>query len=452
MPTNLKLLTARWVLPISAPAIEDAAIVIGDGRIKSVCERSELASLYNENELRELKWTASDYGNAVITPGLINLHTHLEYSLLHELYSEKQESMFDWLPKLVDASWGWPPDKWKKSILYGAERSLAAGTTCIVDNSFTGQSARILAGMGLRAIVGLELFGQDETLADAAWQRWLEKYNRVRYDADPLLQEAVESGLINLTVAPHAPYTVAPALWKKAAAWAASHKQLVLAHVAESLSECAWIREHDETLDKYLRHMRELQVKAGFYKSADAPPTPWRSKGRSPVQLLADNELLNERLLAAHVVQVDEKDLRLLKIGKVKVAHCPRSNRHLSHGLAPLKSFKNIGASIGLGTDSLASSPDLNMLQEAKAAMQMHAEAVDHYPLGAEEALRMITWRAANAIGMQNQIGTVEKEKQADLAVFQFESAVEIVLPHETLFNKEPKTVAAYVRGRLVSA
>jgi 5-methylthioadenosine/S-adenosylhomocysteine deaminase len=151
-------------------------------------------------------------------------------------------------------------------------------------------------------------------------------------------------------------------------------------------------------------------------------------------------------------VQVDEKDLRLLKIGKVKVAHCPRSNRHLSHGLAPLKSFKNIGASIGLGTDSLASSPDLNMLQEAKAAMQMHAEAVDHYPLGAEEALRMITWRAANAIGMQNQIGTVEKEKQADLAVFQFESAVEIVLPHETLFNKEPKTVAAYVRGRLVSA
>ncbi|HEY9758531.1 MAG TPA: amidohydrolase family protein [Oculatellaceae cyanobacterium] len=452
MTINLKLLTARWVLPISAPAIEDAAIVIGDGRIKTVCQKSELASFYDETALRELKWTASDYGNAVITPGLINLHTHLEYSLLHELYSEQDESMFDWLPKLVGASWSWTPDKWKKSILYGAERSLAAGTTCIVDNSFTGQSARILAGMGLRAVVGLELFGQDETLAEGAWSRWLEKYNKVRYDADPLLQDAIEHGLMNITVAPHAPYTVAPALWKKAAAWASSNKQPVLAHVAESVAECAWIRNYDETIDRYLRHMREMQVKAGIYKSADAPATPWRSKGRSPIQMLADNELLNDRLVAAHLVQVDEKDLRLLKQGKVKVVHCPRSNKHLSHGLAPLKGFKNIGASVGLGTDSLASCPDLSMLQEAKAAIRMHAEAPDHYPLGAEEALRMITWRAANVIGMQNQLGTIEKEKLADLAVFQFDQSVENNAPHETLFSKEPHAVAAYVQGRLVSA
>ena len=454
MNPDLKLITARWALPVSEPPIEDAALVIDKGRIKLVCKKEELSAHFQETAVRELKWSARDYGNAVITPGLINLHTHLEYSLLHELFVQNDESMFDWLPKLVTASWGWAPEKWKKSILYGAAQSLAAGTSCIVDNSFTGQSARLLAGVGVRAVVGLELFGQDETLAESAWKRWLETYNRVRYDSDPLLQSAIEEGLMTITVAPHSPYTVAPALWKKAATWAETNKQLVLAHVAESVHECAWIRESDETVDKYLRWMRELQLKAGIlaYNSADAPPTPWRNKGRSPCQLLADNNLLNERLIATHVVQVDEKDLRLLKLGKVKIVHCPRSNAHLKHGVAPLKSFKNIGASIGLGTDSLASSPDLSVLNEAKEAMRMHRDSADNYQLGPEEALRLATLRAAKVIGMQDKIGSLEKGKLADLAVFQYEPAVPNTLPYEMLFENKAKSVEVYVQGKLISA
>ncbi len=454
MNPDLKLVTARWALPIAEPAIKDAALVIDATRIKLVCKRAELGNHFSENELRELKWTARDYGNSVLMPGLINLHTHLEYSLLHELYLESSESMFDWLPRLVKASWSWAPERWKKSILYGAAQSLAAGTTCVVDNSFTGQSARVLAGMGVRAIVGLELFGQDETLAEVAWKRWQEKFNSIRYDADPLLQSAIDEGVLRITVAPHSPYTVAPALWKKAASWADSNKQLVLAHVSESIEECAWIREGNETVDRYLRWMRELQLQAGIsaYKDAEAPPTPWRGKGRSPCQLLADHDLLNDRLVATHMVQVDEKDMRLLKVGKVRIVHCPRSNEHLGHGVAPLKSYKNIGASIGLGTDSLASAPDLSMLHEAKAAMRVHADALDSYQMDPQEALRLATLRAAKVIGMQDKIGSLENGKLADLAVFQYGAEIAITVPEETLFNELAQSVDVYVQGKLISA
>ena len=154
------------------------------GRIERVCSEENLPSFYSENELNALKKTAVNYGNAILTPGLINLHTHLDYSSLHELFADDKLSMFEWLPRLVQTSWAWSPAQWKDSAIYGAMQSLQAGTTTIVDNSFTGQSAKILAHIGLRAVVGLELFGQDERLAESAWQRWLEKYERVANDPD----------------------------------------------------------------------------------------------------------------------------------------------------------------------------------------------------------------------------------------------------------------------------
>ena len=150
---------------------------------------------------------------------------------------------------------------------------------------------------------------------------------------------------------------MAPALWKFASAWAEQHNRQVLAHVAESVEECAWIAEHNASLDGYLRWMRELQAKAGIiaYDSVEAPPTPWRGKQKTPCQLLNEHELLNARLVATHMVQVADEDLALLKTHDVKVVHCARSNMRLKHGLAPLERFREAGLTVGLGTDSLAS-------------------------------------------------------------------------------------------------
>jgi 5-methylthioadenosine/S-adenosylhomocysteine deaminase len=373
---------------------------------------------------------------------------------LHELYNDDEETMFEWLPKLVQTSWGWSAGQWQASIVKGVTESLRSGTTCVVDNSFTGLSAKILAQAGLRAIIGLEVFGQDERLAETAWQRWLEKYERISTDPDPLLQKALTSGLIQLTVAPHSPYTVAPALWKMASRWADQNDRRLLAHVSESVNECEWIKGENQPLEKYLQWMREMTAKAGMtsYTSSEAPPTPWRGKRQTPCQMLEANGLLDKHLVATHLVQITDGDIGLLKKHDVNVVHCVRSNMRLRHGLAPLEKLLNSQIPVGLGTDSLASSPDLNMLAEARRVIQEHGDSQKKLRISASEALRLITLDAAKVIGLSEKIGSLENGKIADLAVFQYAQKVGSE-PVATLFAGEAHRVTVYVAGeRVLSA
>ena len=448
----VQLITANWAIPLAGSPIENAAIVIRNGLIENVCAQDKLATIYSNDELSSLKDCLVDYGEAVITPGLINLHTHLDYSSLNELYDAHEKTMFEWLPKLVQTSWAWSPEQWHASVQKGVTESLRSGTTCLVDNSFTGLSVKILAHAGMRAIVGLEVFGQDEQLAETAWQRWLEKYERISADQDPVLQEALKTGLIQLTVAPHSPYTVAPALWRLADSWADQNKQRVLAHVSESVNECDWIKGQDEVLEKYLEWMRELMAKAGMnaYKSTDAPPTPWRGKMQTPCEMLEVNGLLNKHLVATHVVQVTDEDVDLLKKHNVNVVHCVRSNARLKHGLAPLNKFRKLQIPVGLGTDSLASAPDLNMLEEAHQVIQSHGATSREGQLSASEALSLITLDAAKVIGMSDKIGSLEKGKIADLAIFHYGQKIGAD-PAATLFGGKADGVTVYISGGRVN-
>jgi cytosine/adenosine deaminase-related metal-dependent hydrolase len=447
----IQLLTAKWALPVSESPIENAAIVVRNGLIENVCAQEKLATIYSIDELSSLNECLIDYGEAVITPGLINLHTHLDYSSLNELYNDDEKTMFEWLPKLVQTSWAWSPEQWNASVQKGVNESLRSGTTCLVDNSFTGLSAKILAHAGMRAVVGLEIFGQDERLAETAWQRWLEKYERVSADPDPVLQEALKSGLVQLTVAPHSPYTVAPALWKLADNWAEQKKQRLLAHVSESVNECNWIKEKDEILEKYLEWMRELMAKAGMnaYHSTNAPPTPWRGKMQTPCEMLEANGLLNKHLVATHVVQATDGDVDLLKTREVNVVHCVRSNARLKHGLAPLDKFRKSKIPVGLGTDRLASTPDLNRIEEAHQVVQAHGASGGEGQISASEALSLITLEAAKVIGMSDKIGSLEKGKIADLAIFHYGQQIGPD-PEVTLFSGKADGVTVYIEGARV--
>jgi cytosine/adenosine deaminase-related metal-dependent hydrolase len=444
----LQLITAKWAIPISGSTVENAAVIINNGLIENVCRQEELATIYSKEDLSSLRECLVDYGEAVITPGLINLHTHLDYSSLNELYNDDEKTMFEWLPKLVQTSWAWSPEQWQASIVKGVTESLRSGTTCLVDNSFTGLSAKILAHSGMRAIIGLEVFGQDERLAETAWQRWLEKYERVSTDPDPLLQRALKTGLIQLTVAPHSPYTVAPALWKLASRWADQNDRRLLAHVSESANECHWIKGEDEILEKYLQWMRELMAKAGMtaYTSTAAPPTPWRGKRQTPCQMLESNGLLNNHLVATHVVHVTDEDVDLLKKHDVNVVHCVRSNVRLKHGLAPLEKLRNSKIPVGLGTDSLASTPDLSMLAEAHQVIHAHGAPNSKISITASEALGLITLEAAKVIGLSDKIGSLEKGKMADLAIFRYSQKLGSE-PVATLFSGEADSVTVYVAG-----
>jgi cytosine/adenosine deaminase-related metal-dependent hydrolase len=147
-------------------------------------------------------------------------------------------------------------------------------------------------------------------------------------------------------------------------------------------------------------------------------------------------------------VQVTDADINLLRRRAVSVVHCIRSNQRLRHGLAPLKKFREAGLTLGLGTDSLASSPDLSMLSEANQVAQQHKMPNGESVVNHTEALGLITLSAAQVIGLDKQIGSLEKGKIADVAVFQYGKKVETD-PVNALFSSETKAVTVYVGGRI---
>ena len=132
------------------------------------------------------------------------------------------------------------------------------------------------------------------------------------------------------------------------------------------------------------------------------------ARHRSPVEhLLELSVLASYDCLCIHCVQVDHQDIERLRSQGASIAHCPRSNHAHGHGSAPLADFRSAGVRIGLGTDSVVSTGDVNLWDDALAA-----------GLTGEDALRMLTLEGARALGLESQIGSLEVGKHADLAIF----------------------------------
>lgn len=404
------LLKARWIVPISEPALENGAILIDGTRIEALLTREQLDRRSDKRQPEK----HIDYGEAAILPGLINLHTHLDNSIL--ACFDTDLALFPWIQALMVRRSGWSTEQWRQSNQFGARQAALAGTSLVVDSSYSGLSLAALAERGLRGVVGLELFGLQEEQVESAWRHWLERAQQLLEPCNPALQAALEAGRLALTVAPHAPYTVCPSLWSKACAWAREKNLPLLAHLSETLDECRWLSGENETIDSFHAFIRAAR---GTDKApALSERASWRRPGASPVQHLHRHGLLDDRLVAAHAVHLHDTDIELLSLARSKVAHCPRSNARLRNGYAPLSRLRQAGITVGLGTDSLASCDDLSMRAEALFAVNLHRAVDPLSSFGAEQALRAITLDAARALGMDQQVGSLERGKLADIAVF----------------------------------
>jgi 5-methylthioadenosine/S-adenosylhomocysteine deaminase len=271
----------------------------------------------------------------------------------------------------------------------GAHECLRSGITTVGDCSFVGAAAEAAARTGLRAIVYLEVFGPDAS----ALERFHELHERVA----PLA-----SDLLTLGVSPHAPYTCTLALYE-----ACGGLGLPLAtHFAESAAE------------------REFLVHGTGDWSAFAHmlvPPP----GTTGIRMLAAAGLLTPRLMAAHCVHVDDEEIALLAGSGVGVAHCPRSNGLLGCGIAPVAELRAAGVTVGIATDSPASTPSFDMFDELRTAIVM-ARARERRPdaLSAGDALELATIGGARVLGRADEIGSLVPGKQADLAVVSLEEGV----------------------------
>jgi cytosine/adenosine deaminase-related metal-dependent hydrolase len=353
--------SADWVIPVDGPALPDAHVSWEDGRIVEVGSgRSE-----------------RHFAGAIIVPGIVNTHSHLEYAVYAGFGDGEQFG--DWMATHIARKRALDEKAVLAVARRGAADSLAAGITTTADFSFSGAAATAAREFGLRAIVYLEVFGSDPAAAE-------ERFEALRTGLE-------ESELVRIGVSPHAPYTCSTEVYR----WCLSLGVPVGTHLAESDAEHDWL-EHGSGP---LAARRELLVE----------PTGARS-------VAGLGELLGPELLCAHCVALDPSEIALLAERDVPVAHCPRSNAMLGCGIAPLTELRSAGVRVGLGTDSPASVPSLDPWAEMRAAV-FAARARERRPdaLSAAEALELATLGAARALGLDGQLGSITPGKHADLTV-----------------------------------
>jgi 5-methylthioadenosine/S-adenosylhomocysteine deaminase len=413
-------------------------LIINEGKIEAVLSAVEADSLLDG----QVGLPHENLAGCVVTPGLFNLHTHLDYTNLAHLQSFAGATMFDWLEDLVAQSRSTlsTSDVLGASALAGAREAALAGTTFIVDSTFSGAAAGALAEVGLKGLVGLELFGLDGAMAEMLFQLWLDRLNHLTDTAGGALQRALQAGQIRLTVAPHAPYTVSPALWRLAGRWAREKNLPITCHLAESVNEFNWIESTDDRLHQYLfkvmpRRPVTAEPGAGAVMDPDTAldhmlkTLPWRGHGQSPTAHLDEHGLLDERTIAAHCLKLGPGDIERLAARKVKIALCPRSNVLLKNGLPRPAALLQAGITCGLGTDSRASSPSLSLLAEAR---YLHGQLSDNQEGGAASAapsatklLSMLTRESAHALGLGAETGALTVGRRADIAAFKLPQSVQ---------------------------
>jgi len=364
----VKVLSANWVVPVEGPPIRDGAVAIEDGTIVAVGPAAQLGA-------------GERYRDAVILPGFVNAHSHLEYAVYAGFGDGLPFS--DWIGLHVQRKRQIDLKDAEAIARFGALECLRSGITTVGDCSFSGAAATGCADLGLRATIYLEVFGETpDVLSD-------------RFD--PMLERISDtlSDTIRVGVSPHAPYTCSLALYDACAALGMP----TATHLAESEAETNF-----------------LQTGSGAWEAfADMLVEP---PGTTGVRALAEEGVLGPNLLAAHCVQVDEEEIALLAEHDVAVAHCPRSNALLGCGIAPLTALRAAGIRVCIATDSPASTPSFDMFDEMRAAIS-GARARERRPdaLTAADALELATLGGARALGLANELGSLLPGKSADLTV-----------------------------------
>jgi 5-methylthioadenosine/S-adenosylhomocysteine deaminase len=351
--------------------IEDGAVAVIENRIVAIGPAAEIESAYPEAE------RINAYGG-IIMPGLINAHTHVPMVLFRGLADDVE--LMDWLEGYIFPAEAEHVDE--DFVRWGTRLAclemLRGGITTFVDMYyFDDVIAEEADRCGMRAVVG-------ETLIDFPApdnKTWEEAVAYTRR----FVERWREHPRITPAVAPHAPYTV-------------SAEHLVEAHrLAEEL---------DVPL---LTHLAEHSVEIDRVRERT---------GQTSIDYLENLGILDDRMLAAHVVWPTPSEIELLAERGVGVAHCPESNMKVVAGVAPVPAMLEAGVAVGIGTDGAGSNNNLDLWDEIDTAAKLHKlTSGDPTVLNARQALSMATREGARALGLEDEIGSLEIGKRADLIV-----------------------------------
>jgi 5-methylthioadenosine/S-adenosylhomocysteine deaminase len=382
------LLLARYVLPVDAPHIEDGAVLVRGTEIAAVGARDALLKEYPDEEV-------VDYGLAALMPGFIDLHTHLEYSVFRgvvddlpytrwKMEVQRRESL------LSDADWA-------DSAVMGAIEAVRSGITTVADITDSGVSVDAANAAGLRGVIYREVQTMDTAAVDEQMSRALADMDAWRARTDP--------SRITVGIAPHSPYTCHPRLFKAIATAVGGGDTPVAIHLAGSRDEYDFVKYGSSPLGQ------DFRTQVGWAEQA------WMPTGVSPVRYVYQWGILDlPNVMAVHCVHVDEEDIEVLARADVSIAHCPRCNAKLGMGTAPLRSFREHGLRVGIGTDSPASNSTIDVFDEMRVGLLIqrgiHGEAGF---FTAKEFIRMATLDGACVLKIDHRVGSLTPGKQADV-------------------------------------
>ncbi|MDW8469550.1 MAG: TRZ/ATZ family hydrolase [Burkholderiales bacterium] len=369
--TQKLLIAARWVVPVepAGAVLADHAVAVRDGRILAVCPRAE-------GEARFADFARIDLPAHALIPGLVNAHTHAAMTLLRGVADDLP--LMRWLTEHI-----WPieakhvsPQFVRDGTLVACAEMLRGGITCFNDMYFFPEAALEAAlAAGMRAALGIIAVEFPSAYA-ADPEDYLAKGLALR-------DRWRDHPLVSFCFAPHAPYTVSDATFRR------------LATLAGEIEIPVHIHLH-ETAEEVERSVAEHGVR--------------------PLERLRRAGLLGPGLLAVHAVHLAPAEIESLARHGAKVVHCPSSNLKLASGFAPVAKLARAGVEVALGTDGAASNNRLDLFEEMRlAALLAKAVAGDTEAMPAHAALRAATLAGATALGLEARIGSIVPGKEADL-------------------------------------
>lgn len=406
--------TAPVVLPIGAASLTEGAVAVAGERIVAVGGVAEIGRAHPGAPL--VRWPG------VLTPGLVNAHAHLELSAYADLASAGLP-FFDWIGQFARRNRTMTRSDWLASARTGISALLRSGTTCVADVVTRGPGIEAVAAAGLAGISYPEVVGVDDT-------SWPDK----RTELIELLAAAPPARTIG--VSPHTVYTIGSAVAREAGRLARERGLRLHPHAAETLHEAEYVATGTGALADFVQRAGlafELVTAGG--------------SGRSPVAELEWLGLLGPDVHVAHGTHVDAADRALLRERGTAVALCTRSNGILGSGQAPVAAYLAEGSPVAIGTDSLASAPDLDLLAEAAALRDLALGQGAPSQGLARRIVEAATVGGTAAMGLSG-VGRLRPGDRADLAVFDVPVGDS---PYDALLEHGPgRCVGTVLAGRLV--
>ena len=379
MSAKATVYRARYLIPAEGPVLEDGALIVAGGSIVRVGPWSRLKAHAGGGD------AVRHFPDAAILPGLVNAHTHLSLSDMRGKF-RPTKNFAAWIARLAARRQLRTEAGMRRAIEAGARECREAGTVAGADLTLDTSLDDHLGGDGTRWCV----FGEVLRFGEAGRERLRQAIAEV--------EALCLAGPIRPGLSPHAPYTLGADLFMEVRRAADARGWPISTHLHETLDEIAFVERGEGKLHAWLSFPRFL-------------PRDWRPAGVRPIRMLADAGFFAKPVLVAHGNYLNDDDIAVLAGSGSSVVYCPRSHAFFQHRDHPWRRLLAKGVNVCLGTDSLASSPSLSVLDEARFLFANESKADPRL------ILDMATRRGARALGLEGVTGDLRPELAAAFCV-----------------------------------